>query len=143
MRKAYQRFLGFIGDVSPEYDTAYVYHQKSSEDCIVIRGYETGKRNKNYDDEMRFQVYRFCLDVGEKDWFDLDSVASCVGSTREELVKLLNSDNPVDRARAYVDIGSFHGFENFDSYPLDLSEAEMVRRFRRFAKLAKERVHGW
>lgn len=63
-------------------------------------------------------------------WFskDLDGIADSVSTTRQELAEALCSADPLDRFWAYDAIGGVHGFENFDDYPLDLSERELKAR---------------
>lgn len=65
---------------------------------------------------------------------DLSSVADSVGSTREELIDGLTSSDVGGRAWAYESIGGYHGFMNFDGYPLDISEAELEERWDNLPK---------
>jgi hypothetical protein len=60
------------------------------------------------------------------EWFDrdLDAAAAFCGGPREELVQALISDNPMARAQAYEFLAQFHGWENFDSYPLHFTNRE-------------------
>lgn len=66
-----------------------------------------------------------------REWFidDLASVANCVGSTEQELIAALCSEDVRARAGVYVDIGSCHGFMNLDGYPLTLTEQELDERW--------------
>lgn len=118
----------------------------------------TAEVAQEYDDDrkVRFQVYRFPLEqmslykgmiiphnfhkrsdlphpIGQyKEWFsdDLKSVADSQGVSVAKLAKGLCGRNVVDRFWAYHCIGSHHGFDNLDSYPLDLSEKEWEKRER-------------
>jgi hypothetical protein len=98
------------------------------------------------EDDDRLTVYRFLLEkcsfvngvlsdnkyhVDHPAWFadDLESVAAYCGASVGELRDCFCSDDPVVRARAYQDVGSYHGFENLDSYPLVLGRAEGVVRY--------------
>jgi hypothetical protein len=66
------------------------------------------------------------------EWFDesIESVAKSVGLDRAEFIEALVSDNPMARANAYYELASYHGWENFDSYPLHFkSEAELEARY--------------
>ena len=64
-------------------------------------------------------------------WFaDLEGVSSACGTPVAELRKLLCSDNPVERAHAYREIGCTHGFNNLDDYPIEMSQTEGRRRYR-------------
>lgn len=106
------------------------------------------------DGQTRFQVYRFPLEQKSlhkgkiiphgfhkrtdlphpidsyEEWFskDLDQVARSCSTTKAVLAHALCGANVLKRFNAYYDIGSYHGFDNFDSYPLDLSEKELDKR---------------
>lgn len=69
------------------------------------------------------------------EWFHqgLDDVASFVGSTRAELEADFSSADPVKRAWAYRAVADYHGWDNFDSYPLELTREEMEKRWPEFA----------
>lgn len=66
----------------------------------------------------------------------LSCVAASCGIDVDELTSQLCSSDAIERAQAYRCIGEYHGFENFDSYPLTLSRSECRKRYR----LAKYRV---
>lgn len=65
------------------------------------------------------------------EWFasDLAGVASCMGTTRKELVDALCSDDGKERAWAYQCIYDYHGWNNGDSYPSTLTRAEVIARY--------------
>lgn len=101
---------------------------------------------QEYDDDGRvmFQLYRFPLDKcvlrkgkildahGNEEWFsdDLKSIAQSSSMSVAKLAKALCGRNPVARFWAYYDIGGHFGFDNLDSYPLNLSEKEWEKRER-------------
>lgn len=66
------------------------------------------------------------------EWFDrdLDKVGEFVGIPRRDLVAYLVSSDPMLRALAYESMASFHGWANFDSYPLRLNPNELLKRYR-------------
>ena len=66
-----------------------------------------------------------------EEWFekDLAKAANSIGVDRAYLVRLLTSSDLRDRAEAYEIIGGYHGFDNFDSYPLTLSVAGLNKRW--------------
>lgn len=66
-----------------------------------------------------------------QEWFaeDLDKVEESCGVSDEGIANNLCSADPIVRFWAYYDIGSYHGMENFDSYPLTLTEAELDSRW--------------
>jgi hypothetical protein len=113
-----------------------------------------------FDETDRYTVYRFCLDKctltdgilsdnqfhpSHPAWFAqpeherknrpqdtcyLSNVADSMGIDLHALHSLFCSDNPIERAEAYRAIGEYHGFENLDSYPLELTRSEARKRYR-------------
>ena len=65
------------------------------------------------------------------EWFDrdLESVARFAGTTRAHLVEELTSPQPIARALAYETLAQYHGWENFDNYPLHLSSKKLEERY--------------
>jgi len=56
----------------------------------------------------------------------LSSVARYSDISLDELQANLCSPNPVERAMAYRMIGDYHGWENFDSYPLVITDRSEI-----------------
>ena len=71
-------------------------------------------------------------------WFrkHLGSIASSVGRSVDEIVDDLCSDDPARLASAYEDIGGYHGFDNFDSYPEEWSAHEFAEWPERGVRLS-------
>jgi len=65
------------------------------------------------------------------EWFhkDLESVASYVGVSFQDLRDNLCSEDPLKRAESYIDLAAYHGWHEFDHYPLRLSEHEVHERY--------------
>lgn len=63
----------------------------------------------------------------------LEDVARCMDQDVDELEAQLCSADVLERAHAYRDIGSYHGFDNLDSYPLRLTKAEVNARYPDYA----------
>ena len=120
-----------------EYGGMLVY-----KDTTGVYGYEA-----EYWDCEDHRAYRFSLDKctyvdgilsdnpyhpAHKVWYadELESIASTVGTTPEELIKDLTSDNPLERARAYENLGHHSGFFNLNQYPLILTQVEANKRYR-------------
>ena len=59
----------------------------------------------------------------------LSNVAECCGMDEGELIDMLCSGDPIQLAIAYRAIGDYHGFDNLDSYPLQLSADEVAERY--------------
>lgn len=70
------------------------------------------------------------------EWFhrDLGEVASSIGTSKEDLERRFTVENPLQRASAYEAVAEHFGWENFDSYPLRLTLAEVKKRFRKELK---------
>jgi hypothetical protein len=67
-------------------------------------------------------------------WFadDLEDVAHGIGADVDTLITDLCSEDPIDLAVAYQAIADYHGYENFDSYPLTFtSRREVEERYAR------------
>ena len=65
-------------------------------------------------------------------WFadDLASVCESHGAYREATIQQLCSEDPVERAFAYQMIGEYHGWDNFDGYPMTfISLADIEARY--------------
>ena len=61
----------------------------------------------------------------------LDSIATSAGTTKFHLLRELFSTNPMQRASAYCDIVGHFGPDEFDSYPVELTEVEAQARYAR------------
>lgn len=136
---AQYKILANLGDVNPlDYGGAFV----RSDDTLDVLV------EPNEDDKKpRWTVYTVALDrcsyvdgvlndnsyhPSQPAWFadDIDAIASCVGREPITLINLLCSDNPVCRAHGYIDVASYHGWFEFDQYPIELTRREAYRRFR-------------
>lgn len=88
-----------------------------------------------------YRVYRFSLDRLEPDqeeWFhkDLSRAASCAGMDPDELREWFCSGDLRKRALAYMTVGDYHGYDNLDAYPLELTAKEAKKRYRKELKAA-------
>lgn len=68
----------------------------------------------------------------------LSNVCRTMDIEESELVRLLCSENPVERAQGYRCIGQYHGWDNFDSYPLTMKRGEVNRRYKKVMYRVKE-----
>lgn len=65
-------------------------------------------------------------------WFadKLESLASTMGTTVEQMIEDFTSDNAIARANAWRCVGDYFGWDNLDSYPLRFSDrAELEERY--------------
>ena len=98
------------------------------------------------DDPRTWKVYRLILEPctfedgvlsdnpfrrGFAVWYadKLQQVASHIGGSYLDLVSALVSEPIIARARVYVDLVSYFGAHEFDSYPLTLTRAEVIARY--------------
>lgn len=138
------KLIANLGDVNPiEYGGYFVY-----EDTTGVYAPE-GELLQYNDDRNEWTIYRFPLDkctltnsvLSDNKfhpeypaWFarKLDNVGDYIMSaTGDQMRQWLCGDNLCERAMAYEAIGSYHGFENLDSYPLTFTErAEVEARYK-------------
>lgn len=64
-------------------------------------------------------------------WYanDLDAVCRYCDCDRDELIGNLCGDDPVARAWAYETLANYHGWYEFDHYPLTLTADEAEKRY--------------
>ena len=66
-------------------------------------------------------------------WFseDIDHVSNCCGYRNKfELIKLLCSADPIDRAMGYRDLISYYGIDNFGGYEMrEMTRSECKKKF--------------
>jgi hypothetical protein len=77
----------------------------------------------------RWTVYQIDLDPGLGDWADLKGVASYTGVSVQTLKKRMESTNYRELAHVLVDIAGYHGWHEFDQYPLSLTRKEVEERY--------------
>ncbi len=71
----------------------------------------------------------YCPLCGRWIMLDLSEAARCAGLSSGKLRRMFTSDDPRRRARAYGVIAGYHGWENFDHYPLTLTERQFDKRW--------------
>jgi hypothetical protein len=131
--------IGTIGDVNfPEYDGGAVYCRVPElgaqtdiygGDCF-IEYVEIPPDDLEFEDpKARWTVYRVDLDPEVPSWIDLDALAKYSDQDPEELEAAFVSNDPLERAYAYETAASYHGWREFDQYPLSLTCAETEKRY--------------
>lgn len=140
------RKLGSVGDVNPiDYGGGYIFSSPESggPHLEYFEGLDSDERAQrlSYDDEAeekidKLKVELFRVDLGkdakdflsDHDWVDWDEIADSVGSdgSAYEPGKLRTAQA---RALAVQDAAGYHGWNNFDSYPLGLTVGELKKRW--------------
>jgi hypothetical protein len=123
--------VGTIGDVNyPEYDGGPVMVDTTGVYPPELEYVEIPPDDLEFSDpEARWTVYRVVLDPGVPDWGELKSVTDSAGQDPEELKAAFESDDPMQRAWAYETWAGYHGWYEFDQYPLVLTRAEVEKRY--------------
>jgi hypothetical protein len=128
-RSASGRQIGTIGDVNfPEYDGGPVFDNGDgtySAEYVEIPSDDLDFTDPN----ARWTVYRVDLDQSVPSWGSLNDVARSAGQNPKELKRAFESDDPMQRAWAYVTWAGHYGWHEFDSYPLTLTCVETAKRY--------------
>lgn len=72
----------------------------------------------------------YCPICGHWIMLNLSDAARSVSMSADEVRKLFCADDPRERANAYGIVAGYHGWDNFDSYPLKLTEKQLDERWR-------------
>lgn len=136
------RKLGSIGDVNPiDYGGGYIFSTPESggPHLEYFEGLDSDERaSRLFDDDeidaLKVELYRVDLGkdaedfLSDHDWIDWKDIARTTGQDISEYApgKLRSAHA---RARAAEDAASYHGWANFDSYPLQLTVGELKERW--------------
>ena len=138
------KLVANLGNVHPiDHGGAFVYEDATGVYVPELEVLQCGNEHYPYWQVYRFDIPRCTLANGVLSdnkfhpgvwvWFAkpeserkyrpqdttyLKNVADFRGTTEQEMVKSLTSENAIERASAYIAIAEYHGYENFDSYPL-------------------------
>ena len=145
-----------VGDTLPDYDGGFIFTDATNVYDAEVEWVETPPEDKwdpsyrqgsDFKPSARWIAYRFSLDrrkwildpnhddgrriFSYHEWYDDDlaAVAASMGTTAPKIRTALCSKDPVKRFWAYQSIAGYHGYQNFDSYPLRLTEAEVNARY--------------
>lgn len=133
--------LGSVGDVNPiDYGGGPIYGTSNGARGPWLEHFDgidseidSGAIRDPYDDSAderieshNVRIYRVDLhDSGEAllshlDWVDWDEIRRFTGSDASAYT-VATLDTPIARAHAACDVASYHGWDNLDSYPLELT----------------------
>jgi len=136
--------IGTVGDVNyPEYDGGPVIR---GEDGSYDVEYVFAPEDNQDDPAARWTVYRTDLSA-PGDWCKWADVAETCGQDVEAYDcfdvsfgedPVSRDENAMARANAILDAAGHCGWENFDSYPLSLTEKEVYDRYGQEAPVREE-----
>lgn len=141
------RRIANLGDVNPlDYGGLYVYIDRTKQYEAEIELLDVADTE---DEQPQWKIYRTPIDrctfvdgvLSDNKfhpelpaWFakSLPSIAETAGIDELALITALCGEDIVQRAEAYRDIASYHGWENFDAYPrMYAKRSELPRRWQR------------
>lgn len=128
------RILGNLGDANPlDYGGLIVYEMLDRGKKYIDAEYwtEPGPESETY------TVYAWGVEKNVQEdlvWVDWEAVASYTGHSLDQLKELGRSRDPMDRASVYKAVGDYYGYDEFDSYPLELTREDMEKRWPEFAR---------
>ena len=152
------KFIAQLGDVNPiDHGGQFLFIDETGvydPELEVLELIEGDTEDEYNDDEelvqegdMKWEVHRFPLErctfrngiLSDNEfhpdlpaWFadKIESVASFVGSSAEELIEYLCGEDVKLRAIAYKAIADYHGINNFDDYPITFdNRRELEERY--------------
>ena len=146
--------IGTVGDMNPfDYDGGFIYQDETGVYPPELEYIQTQSESET----GPWKVYRWPLDRCETvtvdgkillvpfgfstrtdlphpiadydEWFNsnLESAASSADRTVENLRAALCHEDAQIRAWAYLDLAQYHGFENFDDYPLTFTDLAKLK----------------
>ena len=135
------KFIGHIGDVDPiTYGGGFVYTDATGVYAPEMTWFEPAPDEQWHETESDtpLQEYRIMLEKEPQSewWYSrLTDIASFTGLEVEELRAMSLSRNPLEVALLYSYLIHYFGAEEFDSYPMTLTENEA------YVKYAEEMKH--
>lgn len=67
----------------------------------------------------------------------LSGICKTMDVKADELIKQFCSDDPLERASAWHNVGEYHGWDNLDQYPLRLNRKEAFGRYNSRLQMLK------
>lgn len=138
--------LGNVGDVNPiEYGGGYILRNDAEDrprlehfeglEYMHAKAWDVDLDDPTQTDRIKVMLYRADLEtsgarfLSDLDWVDWSEIASYTG---QELSAFTASalDDLQARAQVACDVASYHGWENLDSYPLELTLTELIARWK-------------
>lgn len=143
------RRIGSVGDVNPiDHGGGYVYSDLNGDYPPEIEWIQPSGEDES-GDPINWLVYRWVLDrctwtngilsdnpyhPDSPAWFakSLWGICETIGQPKRQMITDLCSPDANVRALAYLEIAQYHGFGNFDEYPLTFTDRdEIEKRYRK------------
>jgi len=126
--------IGRVGDVDPiAYGGGFIYKDETGVYGPEMTHFEPLPDEEWHKTEGKtpVNVYRVLLESGTREWWyeKLDAIASYTGQSLEELQADAVSPNPITLAFLYGSLISYFGVEEFDSYPVVITEDEAYTKY--------------
>lgn len=137
-----RKLLAQLGDKDPITHGGYFIFDSDEGDYPQGEWLESPEE----DDHQVWRVYRFDIvkctyqsgilsdnpyHPAHPAWFanQLSSLCGFVEIEEDDLVEMFCGEDVLERAEGYRVVGSYHGFENLDEYPLELTRDEVEERY--------------
>lgn len=125
-----------VGDVDPLNDGgAILDHGDGRPNVVYLVACEDGptRQCEVCDGACSLLFHKYTVDLLDIDdavngpgnqWVDVDGVASSCGTTAEDLRALAMSEDLRDKFSALYMVAGYHGWDEFDSYPVPMNHKE-------------------
>lgn len=139
------KHVGSIGDVCPiAHGGGFVYEDETGVYPPEVTWFEPAPDEDWHKTEgaTPVTIYRFILErKPENEWWyeKLADIATFTGQTVEQLQQSLRGASLTSQAQVYSDLIAYHGAENFDSYPLTMTEDEAYAKYDAELKVSLSR----
>jgi hypothetical protein len=141
------KIVGHVGDVDPiSYGGGFVFIDETGIYPPELAWFEPATDEEWHEkgEESKLEYFRVVLekDSSREWWYSrLNEITSFLGVSLEELQTAAKSENPLTLAQLYSSLIAFYGAEEFDSYPVTLTEKEANEKFSaelRFCRTGKQ-----
>lgn len=121
--------IGFVGDIDPiEYGGGIIWGPSQHSPHGMLELIEP-PLDEESDANARWRIYRIDLAPEVPSWIDVNAVANTMGIPRSQLLSGFTSPDTEARAFAYEAAIGYYGAYEFDQYPIEMTLAEVERRF--------------
>lgn len=136
------QYVGHFGVDPIAYGGGFVYQDVTEVYPPEVTYFEPASDEQwhKLEEKTPVTIYRFILeqDSESKWWYKrLSDIALYTGRPLEEIQLDAHSTNPLTLAQLYSDLISYFGAEEFDSYPITMTEEEAYEKYAGELKLSR------